>query len=453
MAETDTKERKNPEDPKETMDAKETKEATGAKTAGEAKPAKTEANGIRPADSMDNGRPPDDYSKISAGPIAGSTKIEGLRLDFNFGARIQVPEGKWRVRLIDLRSAQIVHDQEHSSEVIWSDVRYYVPWRIEVWQEGKPVFGYEMNLKGQRVFVKFCSGALGDSIAWLPYVEEFRKRHDCKICVSMSPAVAELFRDLYPEIKFVGPAECPGPFYASYYMGCFFPPEERTFQPSSWKIAGLQGAAAHILDLPEEAIRPNLRIDCPRVIKEPYVCIAAQASGQAKYWNNSEGWMKTVAWLKEQGYRVLCIDRDAIYGKGWRLNYIPYGAEDFTGEKPLRERLELLVHADFFIGLASGLSWLAWAAGIPVVLISGFSLPRTEFPTPYRVINYNVCTGCWEDDRYTFDHADFHWCPRHAGDEERQFECTRMINHAHVTNVCRRLMADHHLSPGGKGKE
>ena len=84
MAETDTKERKNPEDPKETMDAKETKEGTSAKTPGEAEPAKTEANGIRPADSMDNGRPPDDYSKLFVGPITGSTKIEGLRLDFNF---------------------------------------------------------------------------------------------------------------------------------------------------------------------------------------------------------------------------------------------------------------------------------------------------------------------------------------------------------------------------------
>jgi ADP-heptose:LPS heptosyltransferase len=32
-------------------------------------------------------------------------------------------------------------------------------------------------------------------------------------------------------------------------------------------------------------------------------------------------------------------------------------------------------HAALFVGLSSGLSWLAWAAGCPTVTISGFSLP------------------------------------------------------------------------------
>ena len=392
----------------------------------------------------------DAYSTVSPGPVAGATSVEGLRLDFNFGARVQVPEGKWDVRIIDLESSQVVRSGVFSNEVVTSAARYYVPWRIEVRRDGKPVFHHEMNLRGQRVYMKFCSSAMGDNIAWIPYMEEFRKRHGCQVCVSMHPEVGEMFKGVYPELQFVGPGERPGGFYASYYIGCFFPPEGREFQRSSWKIAGLQGAIANILGLPQDPIRPDLRPDCPRTIEEPYVCIAAQASAQAKYWNNPEGWMKTIDWLKTAGYRVLCIDRENCYGRGWRRNPIPWGAEDFTGAKPLRERLELLAHADFFVGLASGLSWLAWAAGIPVVLISGFSIPHTEFPTPYRVINYNTCTGCWEDDRYTFDHKDFYWCPRHAGDEDHQFECTRKINHVQVVNTCRRLMEDCHLHPKDK---
>lgn len=66
-------------------------------------------------------------------------------------------------------------------------------------------------------------------------------------------------------------------------------------------------------------------------------------------------------------------------GLGFTWNHIPYGAEDFTGNLPLAERIALLRHADFFIGLGSGLSWLAWSCRIPVVLISGFSLPGYEF--------------------------------------------------------------------------
>lgn len=79
---------------------------------------------------------------------------------------------------------------------------------------------------------------------------------------------------------------------------------------------------------------------------------------------------------------MLCIDRRARHGQGFVWNHIPYGAEDFTGDIPLQERVDLLRHASFFIGLGSGLSWLARAAGIPVVLISGFSLPNSEFHTP-----------------------------------------------------------------------
>ena len=44
----------------------------------------------------------------------------------------------------------------------------------------------------------------------------------------------------------------------------------------------------------------------------------------------------------------------------------PHGAEDETGERPLQERARWLKHAEFFIGLSSGLSWVAWAAGTPV---------------------------------------------------------------------------------------
>ena len=129
-----------------------------------------------------------------------------------------------------------------------------------------------------------------------------------------------------------------------------------------------------------------------------------------------------------------------------RFNIIPYGAEDFTGKLPLQERIDLLAQADFFVGLSSGLSWLANGVGIPVVLISGFTLPLNEFPTPYRVINYHVCNGCWNDTQIVFDHKDFEWCPRLKG-TERQFECSRYITPEAVNKVIDRLMADHKLDP------
>jgi len=97
-----------------------------------------------------------------------------------------------------------------------------------------------------------------------------------------------------------------------------------------------------------------------------------------------------------------------------------------------------LRHAEFFVGLSSGLSWLAWAAGIPVVMISGFTHPVNEFATPYRVINYHTCNSCWNDPAHRFDHQDFLWCPRHAS-TPRQFECTRLITAEQVTQTIRSI--------------
>jgi len=134
----------------------------------------------------------------------------------------------------------------------------------------------------------------------------------------------------------------------------------------------------------------------------------------------------------------VCIDQKPAHGTGLMWTHIPHGVEDETGDRPLAERARWLRHAAFFVGLSSGLSWLAWAAGCPVVMISGFTHPTNEFNTPYRVVNWHACNGCWNDPRVRFDHKDFLWCPRHAG-TPRQFECTRLITATQVMQVIQRI--------------
>jgi autotransporter strand-loop-strand O-heptosyltransferase len=93
--------------------------------------------------------------------------------------------------------------------------------------------------------------------------------------------------------------------------------------------------------------------------------------------------------------------------------------------------------------MSSGLSWLAWAAGAPVVVISGFTHPTNEFATPYRVINWHTCNACWNDDTAPFDAADrtdFLWCPRHK-DTPRMFECSRLITPHQVISTIKRVPA------------
>ena len=369
----------------------------------------------------------------------------GIRYDFNYGCRVKVEGAGWRVRLLDRDADIVLYDAEVADALVSSTKRYYVNFRIEVFRDGALVFEHDMDLRGKKVYARLPIGTVGDVIAWFPYVDEFRKQHQCEMYLSMGEWLWELFADAYPDLHFVRPAEedaAASGFYASYFLGIFFPSSDRTHQPVDFRLSGLQRTIAYLLGVPAQECRPRVGIrDTARRIAEPYVCIAAQASSQSKYWNNPAGWYETVKFLKSQGYRVLCIDRDATAGQGLHWNHIPYGAEDFTGNLPLQERASLLLHAEFFVGLSSGLSWLAWAVGTPVVMVSGFTHPQNEFDTPYRVINYHACNSCWNDTSIEFDNRNYLWCPRHAG-TERQFECTRLITSAQVIGAIKRVIAD-----------
>ena len=89
------------------------------------------------------------------------------------------------------------------------------------------------------------------------------------------------------------------------------------------------------------------------------------------------------------------------------------------------ERAQLLTHAECFIGLGSGLSWLATAVNCPVVMISGFSEYYYEFPADYRVINRLVCHGCFNDSRVNFMRDET--CPYQHG-TMRELECSKEIS-------------------------
>ena len=166
-------------------------------------------------------------------------------------------------------------------------------------------------------------------------------------------------------------------------------------------------------------------------IADPYVVFATKSTSAAKHLNNPGAWEDIIAWTKSQGFRAICIDQKRRLTGGFLSYPFPEGAEDETGDRPLTERARWIRHAAAFVGLSSGLSWLAWHLGTPTVLISGMTAPFNEFETPGRVINFNACNSCWNDVNERFSHEDFMWCPRHAG-TKRQFECTGLITAEHV---------------------
>lgn len=379
--------------------------------------------------------PPPASVPTQTGPI-------GIRFDFNLGARVLIPEGKsWRVRLRDLDTGNVLYESSAGAAFINSTKRYFLRMSVEVLDGKSVIFHHEYNAEAENVLVQFPVGTLGDTLGWFPYAVKFQEQHKCKLTCAMSGLLIPLFKESYPHIEFVTHEKIQvDKFYATYSIGLFFDDEDRIWQPCDFRLVGLHRTAAYILGVDPAETAPKLGIkDEGPPIGEPYICIAVQSTTQSKYWNNPHGWRDIVGFLRSKGYRVICIDQKPAHGFGLVWNHIPNGAEDQTGDKPLAERVRWLRHAKAFVGLSSGLSWLAWAAGTPVVMISGFTHPTNEFSTPYRVINYHACNSCWNDVRVRFDHKDFLWCPRHAN-TPRQFECTRLITAGQVIGVLDKIV-------------
>jgi autotransporter strand-loop-strand O-heptosyltransferase len=368
----------------------------------------------------------------------------GIRFDFNEGCRVIVPEAvtSWRVRLMDLDTGNTLFETSSDFKAgrVTSAKRYYVRFRVEVWLGEEQLLNHDYDARDREIAIIFPVGTLGDTMGWFPYAVKFQEQHQCRLTCAMADRLIPLFADAYPEINFATHEDFdPARYYATYRIGLFFDDKDYLNQPCDFRLVGLHRTAGYTLGVDPTEMAPRLAItDDTRPIAEPYVVIAVQSTTQAKYWNNPHGWHEIVAFLKERGYRVVCIDQKQVHGTGIVWNHIPHGVEDETGDRPLVERVRWLKHADCFIGLSSGLSWLAWASGTPVVMISGFTHPINEFATSYRIVNYHTCNSCWNDPHHRFDHHDFLWCPRHK-DTPRQFECTRLITADQVKATLRRI--------------
>jgi len=307
-----------------------------------------------------------------------------------------------------------------------TNIRYYLDYKINIKHNDKLLIAHKIDLNDKNVLIQFDSKSMGDTLAWIPYVEEFRKKHNCNIYCSTF--WNNFFIGKYSDIIFIKPGDSVQNLYARYTLG-WYQPIDFNRNPIDYRKQPMQKAASDILGLEYKEIKPDIRIpDGVRPIEEKYVCVAQFSTANTKHWqypckNSNKGWQMIVDWLNAQGYKVMVISKQKTKLK----NII-----DKTGDFPIEHRINELKHCEFYIGVGSGLSWLAWAIGKKVVMISGFSNPICEFQSNnINVHNYNVCNGCFN--RHFFDRGDWNWCPEHKN-TDRQFECSINITPKMITD-------------------
>jgi autotransporter strand-loop-strand O-heptosyltransferase len=266
------------------------------------------------------------------------------------------------------------------------------------------------ELKGKRVFVVFESSSLGDSIAWMPYCLDMQNVYGCEVIVSTFKN--DLFKSVYPELTFVDRGVIVHNIIARVELGWFWDESKEPVNPIT---VPLQQTASNILAIPFKEIRPRITFTPgERPIANKYICISTRSTAQCKHWYY---WPELIAQLKTWGYTVLEMSKEAD----------DHGAE-ILEDVSLQNVMNHLHHADMFIGLSSGISWLNWAIGKHTVMIANFTTEDHEFQEDCtRITNKEVCNGCWNNPLFKFNKGDFWWCPENEN-SPRQFECHKAIS-------------------------
>jgi autotransporter strand-loop-strand O-heptosyltransferase len=293
--------------------------------------------------------------------------------------------------------------------------KYYTDWNIKVWENDQLVHNEDVSLKDKRVMISFESSSLGDTLAWIPYCDEFQKKHDCVLFVSTFKNF--LFAEQYPNINFIEPAEVVENLIAKYDLGWFY---DLNKEPELPNTIPLQATATNILGLNFMELKPKLNFT-PKVnvesIDKKYVCIAPDSTAGCKEWS-LENWQGVVDFLIKKGYDVVNVSIDSKYNL--KNVFIP-------SNLTLDVTMQIIHYSEFFIGLSSGLSWLSWSLNKHIIMIANFTKADHEFSSDCtRITNENVCNGCWNNKNFKFDKGDWNWCPIWKG-YEKQFECQKSI--------------------------
>lgn len=293
----------------------------------------------------------------------------------------------------------------------------------------------------KKVLIQIVSNSLGDTIAAMPYIDKFSELFNYKTYVKINPRFNFLFLNSYPNLIYV--SEIDGEYDKILKLNYINTKKN------------LQEEFANQLGFFDWTyIRPI--VDVPksdRKIKNKYITAGIHSTAQLKYWNNPLGkefqtispyWTQLFKKIKKKGYLPVVIEKDEMFGVAPYRNGMPSSCVKKLGTS-LEETVSYIHHSEFFIGLSSGLSWLAHAIGKPVVMISNFTEDYTEFDLSLsdyiRITNKSVCHGCWNKLRSIndFDAGDWYWCPEHK-DTPRQFECHYSITPDYVYNKIKHLL-------------
>lgn len=363
--------------------------------------------------------------KMNSDEFKSKKKDNQILVSYMDGPKVEIVGDhykKYKIEFLDEKD-NVVHSSNITTGMWTSCARkYYTKWKILV--DG--IIVDEFDLTNKRVLISMESKSIGDTIAWAPYVVKFAKKHNCKVILSTFHN--QWFKDHpnYQGIEFIEPGratECFCVFRLGYFRDEKGYWKRLDMYPNQVNTIPLQKVATDILGLDYQELNLGINyIPRKRLISEKYVVIAPESTAGCKEWIY-DNWVKLSNSLIEQGYKVVVLTSK------------PYKIENTINvwNQKWLDVFTYLFHAEIFIGLSSGLSWINWALNKKTVMIAGFSESYNEFISNNIRISNDVCIKCWNDSALMFDPGDWNWCPVYKG-TEKQHICQRSITVDQVLN-------------------
>lgn len=367
------------------------------------------------------------YENLAKSKISQFSDLVQFSLSFDYGPKIELSGNKVRNNYSVKFKVDEEDNYNYQGEIspgVFTKLfrRWYSNWTVEIYRNEELIESLSLvdKIREKKVCISLDSNSLGDNLAWLPIIEEFRKKYELDLYASGN--TYGIFNLFYPNIRFNGFGYREPNTEAVIGVGWYEESNPHHHKRDPRTISLQQVASDHLGIKSEKEILPQhipYQVTSSKSnFSGKYVCIATESTADAKHWHYPGGWQTIIDYLNDEGYKVVLIQQQ----KSNLQNVI-----DKTGNSNLLEVAIDIYHSDFFIGISSGLSWLAWTLQKPVIMISGFSSEICEFTNKnYRVINKDVCHGCFSNTKYKFDKGDWNWCPVNKG-TEKMFECTKNI--------------------------
>jgi autotransporter strand-loop-strand O-heptosyltransferase len=262
------------------------------------------------------------------------------------------------------------------------------------------------DLKDKTILLHFDSFCLGDSICFAAFIDHFIEHHQPRY-VYITTFLRHIFESNNDRVEFISATDISRSLTIDKLINVGY--DKNDLQHT---MGGMFYATKDTMLIPQN-LKPGKVPVIPKqrnVIRNK-ITIAPETLKKIAEWDKDK-WQNLVNILVNNGFEVYNVS----YEDRMKLDNVV----DVHGFDDINVSLGHILDSRLFIGLSSGLAWLAWSYNVPVVMISGFTKKHNEFDC-YRVMSESGCSGCFN----IFKNIKT-TCPIFK-DTDRSNECSKLI--------------------------